>query len=175
MNYKKILALLILVHSTLYLFLNHFVLEKKLYANYFSYTIERANNPYYKKVSEEIFFSSCGDEFFRNIEQDAKSWEEEFDYTQPYYNIYRRVASPPNYTELIKLNEDAESMNSVVFEVCKVQEIPGLYTKIFETRLYGEVLDLHGMEYNGQIKVFETTYIWLLFTWLEIQRIQIEP
>ena len=182
-QFKRIGLVLLAIQIVTYIFLSDVMLERKACDKYIEFTESRFANPYNKNVSESIFVSSCGDEFFREPShfiaasrssnpdhhpETIDEWDEAFedDFNQSiFFTNY-----PQDFFGTIQTNTDTlESRNCIIFEVCFRFSIPIVYNKTqYKYAFSAFPTDFHVMYHNGQNLISTSHYVWLLFTWVEL-------
>jgi len=133
-------------------------------------------------IHNEFYFTSCGDDFFRNkkkIENLVLSIN----------NKYIISEFPKKTTEITVNNEKYISNSSdlfmfnfqhwnsnrnnkiVTFNVCRIDKIP-FYSNIKLTESYSNNQDLHIMFHNKQMLGYKIKYIWLFLKWVKINEVE---
>jgi len=163
------------------------MLEKQLLNEFQEFSERRLSNKYNvenEKVWEKFYFSSCGDEFFRNNEKLEKTIR----ITNP--SRYEKKEEPisnestnPIITENIEYYENTfgmynenvsekEEINIIHFGACRLNKIPFISTKIELKESFSTHNDFHAMHYNDQLMMYKVNYIWVLFKWVRISKIK---
>jgi len=171
------------------------MLEKELFNEFQEFSTRRLLNKYNvenKKTWEIFYFSSCGDEFFRN----DKQLEKEIRFSNPNrYLKYKKsdsnvgdldevffqektkliitenieyYKSPLNiYYDNVRENNE---LNIIHFGACRINEITFLFKKIELQEIFSTHKDFHTMLYTEQMLNYEVKYIWILFKWVRINK-----
>jgi len=145
------------------------MLEKEVLKQYKIFNKRRLSNRYNNvKAEKEYYFSSCGDEFFRNEYQLNKlvkglnnngnlNLGNVFN-VNSYFNIvefYEEKVNPKN--------------NVILFRACRKNKIPFIYTNIDFLEIFSTHADFHAMIYNEQTVTYRNHYIWILFKWFKVK------
>ena len=171
------------------------MLEKELLNEFEEFSKRRLANKYNvenSKIYEEFIFSSCGDEFFR----DEKLLKDEIKNSN--INRYEKLAEMSEsevlmvseedrdynpiitykteyYESPLKLHRDRasekENINIINFGVCRINKIPFTSTKIELKESFSTHTDFHVMHHNEQMMNYKLKYIWVLFKWVRISKI----
>ena len=187
---KLIGLILVAVHVLSYLFLSDQMLERKACDKYVQFTERRFTNKDNKNVSEGIYISSCGDEFFRDtspLEEVARGsnptyrsfqLNDAWQFTDGEGNggeFYQSVSFEgypmDDILGTIRLTTDTlQTRNCIVFELCSVRSIPFLYKQVSYRYIYSSFpTDFHILRYTDRMLGSEPIYVWLLFTWVEFR------
>ena len=159
------------------LFFGDFMLEKQMFNEFKEFSERRLSNKYNVEndsIWERFYFASCGDEFFRDIEKVEKIVNE----TNPKRYKKRNSASVQksefyrNHLEFYYENIKEETGDNFIrFGACKINEIPFFYTKVELIKSFSTHKDFHAMHYNEQMLNYKVKYIWVLFKWVRISKI----
>jgi|TARA_B110000091_G_C13483674_1_gene337244 hypothetical protein len=174
---KKIILAILTLQIGLYLLIGDFMLEKQIFNEFEEFSKRRLANEYNVengKVWEEFYFSSCGDDFFRNYE----NLEQKVRNTNPkrYGNIekYLSIENSEFYKNpLVFYNEkiyENEEVNIIRFGACRINRIPFLKTKIELKESFSTHNDFHTMIYTDQMLTYKVNYIWVIFKWVRISK-----
>jgi hypothetical protein len=160
------------------------MLEKQLLSEFQNFSKRRLQNNHNienEKVWEEFFFSSCGDEFFRDskeLENVIRSTNQNrYPETDSLYfdeNVNRIIVNNLDYYKnpLEFYNENVrenEEVNLIHFGACRIQKIPFISTTVEIQESFSTHTDFHSMIYTGQLMDYEVTYLWVMFKWLKIK------
>jgi hypothetical protein len=161
------------------------MLERQLLLEFQEFSERRLSNQYNietQKIWEEFYFSSCGDEFFRdrNELEDVIRSTNIIRYPEtnsPYMNedvnhlIARNLDYHKNPLEFYNENVgEKEQINLILFRACRIQKIPFLKTKIELLESFSTHNEFHAMLYTGQLMSYEVNYVWVLFKWVRISK-----
>jgi len=172
---KKIIIAILTLQIGLYLLIGDFMLEKQIFNEFEEFSKRRLSNEYNVEndtIWERFYFSSCGDEFFRNnqkLENKVRSTNpkryrnadkyifiEKSEYYQNTLDFYNEKVDEKNETNLIR------------FGACRVNNIPFISTKIELIESFSTHTDFHSMHYNEQMLEYKVRYIWVIFKWVRI-------
>jgi len=67
---------------------------------------------------------------------------------------------------------DDENVTCVFFYVCRLNNIPFFYTKVFQEEVFSTHSDFHSMYYNEQINLQHHHYVWFLLNWVRVKKSQ---
>ena len=171
----------------LYLLIGDLMLEKQLLNEFQEFSERRLSNKYNiesEQVWELFYFSSCGDEFFRNNEKLKKKIRitnpnryeknEELilnENTNPI--ITKNIEYYENTFQIYNENlSEEEEINIIHFGACRLNKIPFISTKIELKESFSTHNDFHVMHYNEQLLMYEVNYIWVLFKWIRTSKIK---
>lgn len=159
------------------------MLEKKILGEFQEFSSRRIQsifNVENDKVWEEYYFSSCGDEFFRDIEElnetikstnVSKYNSEFFSDENPNRIIIQNMDYYKNILEFYNENViENENINLIHFGACRIKNIPFLITNLELRESFSTHADFHAMIFNDQIVEYEAQYVWVLFTWMRINK-----
>ena len=151
------------------------MLEKQLLNEFEEFSERRLSNEYNienEKVWENFYFSSCGDEFFRENEKIRKIIKN----TNPnrYKNNSIFIMNSEFYENTLdfynkRINKENE-LNLIHFGVCRINKIPFLSTKIELKESFSTHKDFHAMLYSEQMLNYKVKYIWVIFKWVKISK-----
>lgn len=177
---KIILISIIGVHLLLYILIGDLMLEHEVLSNFEIFNRRRLENEYNKDVSEKFYFASCGDEFFRNRRKLNEFIEEihpspDYRDTIKSLTYYRWVSPVDSSFDFADLNEkqttESNDVTVVTFSICRLAKIPFLYTRIDQEETFSVHTDFHAMYHNEQIVSYDIHYVWLIFKWFKIIKI----
>ena len=174
---KTVILTILTLQIGLYLLIGDFMLEKQMFNEFEEFSQRRLSNQYNVEndtIWESFYFTSCGDEFFRNNEK----LENKIRSTNP--NRYRNadkyifIEKSEHYQNTLefyydKIDEENEA-NLVRFGVCRINNIPFLSTKIELIESFSTHKDFHSMHYNEQMLEYKVKYIWVIFKWIRISK-----
>ncbi len=182
-NIRIVLGLFV-IQIVSYVFLSDMMLERKACDKYLEFTERRFANPYNKNVSESIYVSSCGDEFFRdisNLENVARASNPVFpasainnwdNYQEPEFTQSMEFRAYPQDEILGTINgntDTLETSNCILFELCSTMSIPLFFQRVEYFYYYSShPLNFHTMRYTDRGLGARSTYFWFLFTWVEL-------
>ncbi len=187
---KRIGIGLAVVHVLTYVLLSEWMMERKACDKYMQFTERRFTNKDNKNVSEGIYVSSCGDEFFRDnapLEEVARNSNPVYRPIQinnawqfyaggnvdaDFYQYVSYEGYPmDDILGAIRLATDTlQTRNCIVFELCSVRSIPFLYKQVSYRYIYSSFpTDFHILRYTDRMLGSEPIYVWLLFTWVEFR------
>ena len=180
---RKAILIIIALQISLYFLIGDIMLEKQLLTEFQEFSERRLSSQYNienEKVWEEFYFSSCGDEFFRdakeleevirstNINRYPKSNSLYFD-ENVHHIIVQNVDYNKNPLEFYYENvNEKEEINLIHFRACRIQKIPFIKTKVEVLESFSTHTDFHSMVYNGQLVSYKVNYVWILFKWVRI-------
>jgi hypothetical protein len=180
---KRIGVTLGLIHVLTYVFLSDMMLERRVCDKYLEFTERRFANPYNKNVSESIFVSSCGDEFFRdisNLENVALASNPDFpaiainnwdNYQEPEFTQFVKYQAYPHDDVLGTINANTDTLetgNCILFEICSIRSIPCFLKQVEYVYFYSsQPTDFHIMMYTDRGLRSASNYVWALFTWVD--------
>jgi hypothetical protein len=165
------------------------MLERKASDKFLEFTERRFTNPYNKNVSESIYVSSCGDEFFRDtspLEEVARNSNPvyrpiQINYAWQFYaggNVdaeFNQYVSFEGYPmddilgTILRTTDTLETSNCINYELCTIRSRPFLYKQVSFRYMYSSFpTDFHILRYTDRILGSEPIYVWMLFTWIEI-------
>lgn len=183
---KVVLVSIIFVHTILYFFIGDLMLEQSVYQEFDEFCVRRHQSPNnFEGISEHFFFASCGDEFFRDWYR-LKEFVEKSDlsYCDPEKDTlcqgtYRNVETLDyNFamTDLVSktVNDSTNKVNLVAFRVCRTNKIPFVWTKLEIDETFTVHSDFHAMIFNDNMNVNENHYIWVLFRWFRVAKIDVK-
>ena len=161
------------------------MLEKKVISEFLKFSKRRFSSKYNtndKNIIDEFYFSSCGNDFFRDRKELEKILlSTNSKYTKPYnylfikninslslddinlFNLYFENSHLPNEYIL------KENRNIITFNVCRTNKMP-IITKIQLTETFSTNPDFHSMPHNKQMENYDIYYVWVLFKWVEYAR-----
>jgi len=162
------------------------MLEKQLLSEFKEFSKRRLSNKYNienEKVWEIFYFSSCGDEFFRNNEKLRKTIKntnpKRYEINEYTLNesknliITRKAEYYDNTLELFNKNiNEKEEINIIHFGACRLNKIPFISTKLELNENFSTHNDFHAMYYNEQMMMYEVNYIWVLFKWVRLSKVK---
>ena len=174
---KTVILTILTLQIGLYLLIGDFMLEKELFNEFEEFSKRRLANKYNVEndtIWERFYFTSCGDEFFRNNEKLENKIR------SPNPNRYRNddkyifIEKSEHYQNTLefyydKIDEENEA-NLVRFGVCRINNIPFLSTKIELIESFSTHKDFHSMHYNEQMLEYKVKYIWVIFKWIRISK-----
>ncbi len=181
---KRIGLGLILVQVLSYVFLSDMMLERKACDKYLEFTDRRFASPYNKNVSESIFVSSCGDEFFRDpTGLEAAALRSNPEYGSDVINYWDELGQKdgPVFTQYVEMvgyeqhiigtisatTDTLETRNCIIYELCSTTSFP-FYDQVQYIYMYSSIpTDYHTMMYTDRGLESRSQYVWLLFTWVE--------
>jgi hypothetical protein len=177
MKIKKVIFAILTLQIGLYFLIGDFMLEKELFNEFEEFSKRRLANEYNVEndtISERFYFTSCGDEFFRNnekLENKVRNTN-----TKRYYNAekYLFIEKSEYYQNTLefyyeKVDEENET-NLVRFGACRISDIPFISTKIELIESFSTHKDFHAMHYNEQMLEYKVNYIWVIFKWVRISK-----
>ena len=175
---RKIILAILTLQIGLYLLIGDFMLEKQMFNEFEEFSQRRLSNQYNVEndtIWERFYFSSCGDEFFRDIEKVEKIIKK----TNPerYYKENSVSAQKSEfyrnhlefYYEKVKKEDE---INFIRFGACRISKIPFLSTKVELIESFSTHKDFHAMHYNEQMLNYKVRYVWVLFKWVRIRKIK---
>lgn len=128
-----------------------------------------------RKNSEVFFFSSCGDEFFRDQKNLSIKVNGLFNRTEEFYvdgDTLRVVNLMDFNTDVVELLQgevsEKENITCIIFKACNLEEVPFLFSRIEYLEIYTANLDFHSMIYDGRFESKEVNYLWLFCTWVKL-------
>lgn len=186
MKIKKIIISILTLQIGLYFLIGDLMLEKQLLSEFKEFSKRRLSNKYNienEKVWEIFYFSSCGDEFFRNNEKLRKTIKntnpKRYEINEYTLNesknliITRKAEYYDNTLELFNKNiNEKEEINIIHFGACRLNKIPFISTKLELNENFSTHNDFHAMYYNEQMMMYEVNYIWVLFKWVRLSKVK---
>ena len=182
---KKIILVILTLQISSYLLIGDLMLEKQLLNEFQEFSKRRLSNEYNvenEKVWEQFYFSSCGDEFFRNNEKLEKIIEitnpKRYENSGELYLRENNIPIIPENSEYYKnvfdfyyeKVDEKEEINFIHFGACRINKIPFISTKIELKESFSTHKDFHAMYYNEQMLKYKVNYIWVLFKWVRISK-----
>jgi len=180
----RIVLGLFVIQIVSYVFLSDMMLERKACDKYLEFTERRFANSYNKNVSETILVSSCGDEFFRdisNLESIARASNPDFPastinnwdyYQEPEFTQHVEFRAYPQGDILGTINANTDTLetsNCILFELCSTMSVPCFFRQVEYLYYYSShPIDFHTMMYTDRGVGSKSNYVWILFTWIEI-------
>ncbi|AZQ65385.1 hypothetical protein EI427_24545 [Flammeovirga pectinis] len=177
MTTKKVIFTVFTLQIGLYLLIGDSILEKQIFNEFKEFNNRRLSNKYNVEndsIWNSFYFTSCRNEFFNDIEKVEKIVGE----TNP--KRYKKSNSVKvqksdffrNHLEFYneKIKEE-NAYNYIRFAACKINEIPFFYTKVELVESFSTHKDYHAMFYNEQMLNYKVEYIWIIFKWVRIKKI----
>ena len=159
----------------LYLLIGDFMLEKELFNEFEEFSKRRLANKYNVEndtIWERFYFTSCGDEFFRNnekLENKVRSTNSKRYRNADEYLFIEKSEHYQNNLDFYNEKVDEENETNLIrFGACRISDIPFISTKIELIESFSTHTDFHAMHYNEQMLEYKVIYIWVLFKWVRI-------
>lgn len=175
----KILVGLILLNIITYVLFSEPASQLVVNEKYLEFTERRVNNTWSADTNEVVMVASCGDEFFRAIDDFNKviiKSNPKFDEpTDVFFDEQRSSWSlfqvDHNLNLLSAISSHTDTLNSrtcIIYKVCTKRTVPAFWKRIEYQHFYSDSpTDFHIMFHNGQMEGCTTTYFWLFGFWVE--------